>query len=339
VKSFRERNPLPIGVIGTIVLLGLAALVYFWGDLPGIRGTTYEAEFTEAAGLRPDDEVRVAGIKIGEVTDVELDSENNQDRVLVTFRTDGTWVGDQTTAAIKIKTLLGRKFLALHPTGVREQDPDVRIGLHRTVTPYDVTQAFEGLSNTVDAIDTTQLAASFRTISDTFANSPEHVRSALDGLTALSQTISSRDVQLAQLLTNTRQITSTLAGTNEEFTKLLADGELLLTELNSRRQAIHDLLAGTTDLAAQLSGLVADNQQQLAPALEQLDQVTNILTRYGEKLNRSLELAGPYFRAVNNATGSGRWIDVYVCGLIDSPVPEMDNRDPCIAPRIPGGAK
>jgi len=329
VKSFRERNPAPIGVIGTIVLVALAALVYFWGDLPGISGATYEAEFSEAAGLRPDDEVRVAGIKVGEVKDVELDV----DRVLVTFRVDDAWIGDSTTAAIKIKTLLGRKFLALHPTGAQEQDPDVRIGMDRTATPYDVTQAFEGLANTVGAIDTDQLADSFRTISDTFADSPEHVRSALDGLTALSRTISSRDDQLAQLLANTRQITTTLAGTNDEFDKLLDDGELLLTELNNRRKAIHDLLTGTTELARQLSGLVSDNQRQLGPALAQLEQVTDILTKYGAQLDRSLQLAGPYFRTLNNITGSGRWIDTYVCGL----VPE--NREPCVAPQIPGGAK
>lgn len=329
MKSFRERNPVRLGVLGTIVLVALGALAYFWPELPGIRGDTYEAEFSEAAGLRPNDEVRVAGIKVGEVSAVELDV----DRVLVTFRVDDTWIGDRTTAAIKIKTLLGRKFLALHPTGADEQDPDVRIGLDRTVTPYDVTQAFEGLADTAGAIDTTQLAESFRTISDTFADSPAHVRSALDGLTALSRTISSRDDQLAQLLTNTRQITSTLAGSNEEFDKLIEDGALLLTELNNRRDAIHDLLTGTTELAKQLSGLVADNQKQLGPALEQLDVVTDVLTKYGDKLEQSLKLAGPYFRAVNNATGSGRWIDAYVCGL----VPE--NRDPCVAPRLPGGGR
>lgn len=329
MKSFRERNPAPIGIIGTVVLVAIAALVYFWEDLPGVSGATYEAEFSEAAGLRPDDEVRVAGIKVGEVKDVELDV----DRVLVTFRVEDTWIGDHTTAAIKIKTLLGRKFLALHPTGGDEQDPGERIGLDRTATPYDVTQAFEGLANTVGEIDTAQLAASFRTISDTFADSPEHVKSALDGLTSLSRTISSRDAQLAQLLSNTRQITTTLAGTNDEFTKLLDDGELLLTELNNRRDAIHDLLTNTTELAEQLSGLVADNQRQLGPALSQLEVVTDILTKYGAQLDRSLELAGPYFRTLNNITGSGRWFDTYVCGL----VPE--NREPCVPKRPSGGAK
>jgi phospholipid/cholesterol/gamma-HCH transport system substrate-binding protein len=333
VKSFRERNPVPIGVIGTVVLVAVAALVYFWGDLPGIGGTTYQAEFSEAAGLRSDDEVRVAGVKVGTVKDVELDEAHDYKRVLVTFRVEDTWIGDHTTAAIKIKTLLGRKFLALHPTGNAEQEPDSPIGLDRTATPYDVTQAFEGLANTVGDIDTGQLAASFQTISDTFADSPEHVKTALDGLSALSRTISSRDDQLAQLLANSRQITTTLAGTNSDFDKLLDDGKLLLDELNNRRDAIHDLLTGTSDLAEQLSGLVADNQRQLGPALAQLDQVTDILTKYGDKLDRSLQLAGPYFRALTNITGSGRWIDTYVCGLVP------DNREPCTPRRPPGRTK
>lgn len=334
MKSFAERSPVLLGGIGTLVLAAVAALVFFYQDIPLLGGgTTYQAEFSEAAGLRPDDEVRVAGIKVGEVTDVELVQDEAGDRVLVSFRVGDAWLGDSTTAAIKLKTLLGRKFLALFPTGRTTLDPDRPIPLDRTVTPYDVTTAFEGLASTVGAIDTEQLAQSFRTISDTFADSPEHVRTALGGLTSLSKTISSRDAQLAELLDNTRTITRTLSGTNDEFDKLIDDGDLLLTELANRREAIHDLLTGTTDLASQLSGVIADNQRRLAPALAQLDSVTAVLQRYAKNIDRSLKIAGPYFRLVNNATGSGRWIDNYVCGLVE------DNREPCIPPRIPAGAK
>jgi phospholipid/cholesterol/gamma-HCH transport system substrate-binding protein len=323
MRSFRERSPVAIGLIGTLVLVAIAAVVFFAKDIVG--GTVYQAEFSEAAGIRPDDEVRVAGIKVGEVTDVEL----AEDRVLVSFRVSDAWIGDQTTAEIKIKTLLGRKFLALRPSGGVDQDPDRPIPLSRTVTPYDVTKAFEGLANTAGAIDTQQLAESFRTISDTFANSPQHVRTALDGLTALSRTIATRDTQLAELLANTRKISGTLAGSNDEFDKLIKDGNLLLTELANRRDSIHELLVGTQRLATQLSGLVADNQARLGPALAQLDTVTTILQRHNADLDHSLQLAGPYFRVVNNGAGSGRWIDTYICEL----VPE--NR-PC---KPPGGTR
>lgn len=329
MKSFRERNPFLIGAIGSVVLAALVTGTFYYEDLPLVgSGTTYQAEFGEAAGLQPDDEVRVAGIKVGTVKDVDLDD----DHVVVSFRVKDAWVGNKTSAEIKIKTLLGRKFLSLHPIGDADQDPGQRIPRGRTVTPYDVTDAFNGLANTVSAIDTDQLAQSFHAISDTFKGSPEYIRTALDGLTSLSKTISSRDDQLAELLKNARSISGTLADSSQEFEKLINDGNLLLTELNNRRDSIHALLVGTQDLAKQLSGVVADNAGQLTPTLRQLGTVTDILQRQGANLDKSLELAGPYFRVLDNTAGNGRWIDNYICGL----VPE--NRNPCTPPK-PGGAK
>jgi len=329
MRSFRERSPFAIGVAGTVAFLVLTLAVLNHEALPVIGGATgYRAEFTDAAGLRPDDEVRVAGIKVGEVTDVELAG----DHVVVSFRiedADDTWIGDHTTAEIRIKTLLGRKFLALRPTGDAEQDPDLAIPLDRTVTPFDVTAALEGLAGTVGAIDTEQLAEAFRTMSETFEGSPAHVRTALDGLTALSRTVASRDTELAELLAGTRRVTEILAGSSDDLDRLIGDGNLLLTELNNRRDAIHALLVGTRNLAEQLSGLVADNQERIGPALEQLDVVTGILVRHTENIDRSLRLAGPYFRVLNNSAGNGRWVDSYLCGLVE------DNRDPCVAPRVP----
>jgi len=172
VKSFKERNPIALGVIGSVALAALLTVTLNYDNLPVVGGgTTYEAEFSEAAGLQPDDEVRIAGIKVGEVRTVRL----ADDHVLVSFRVKNAWIGDRTSAEIKIKTLLGRKFLALNPTGEDVQSPDQPIPRTRTVTPYDVTEAFNGLANTAGSIDTRQLADSFTAISDTFRNAPAHV--------------------------------------------------------------------------------------------------------------------------------------------------------------------
>jgi phospholipid/cholesterol/gamma-HCH transport system substrate-binding protein len=330
VKSFKERNPVVLGAVGSVALAALLTVTFNYDNLPIVGGgTTYQAEFSEAAGLQADDEVRVAGIKVGEVRTVEL----ADDHVLVAFRVKDAWVGDRTSVQIKIKTLLCRKFLALDPAGDAVQDPDRPIPRTRTVTPYDVTDAFNGLADTVGAIDTKQLADSFTTLSDTFRNSPEHVRSALDGLSRLSKTVSSRDSQISELLANARQLTTTLANSNEDFEKLIDDGNLLLTELNRRRDAIHDLLTGSARLADQLRGIVQDNSEQLKKALAALTQVTDLLKRQDDNLAKGLQLAGPYFRVVTNTTGNGRWIDAYLCGLLP------ENHDPCTPPANPGGTK
>jgi len=308
-----KRNPIATGAISLTLIALLLLAAFYSDDLPIVGGgTSYAADFSEAAGLVPGNEVRVAGVKVGKVTKVKL----NGDKVRVTFKVKDAWVGDRTTAMIRIKTLLGQKFLALDPQGSAPLSPGDPIPKERTLAPYDVNEAFNGLATTVGQIDTKQLADSFTVLSDTFKNSPEHVRGALDGLSALSKTISSRDEQLAKLLANTRQLTKTLADRNAEFEKLLADGNLLLGELRKRREAISALLTGTRDLARELSGLVQDNQNQLKPALDQLGRVTTILQRNQDNLDRSLALMAPFYRVFANTLGNGRWFDTYICGLL-----------------------
>jgi phospholipid/cholesterol/gamma-HCH transport system substrate-binding protein len=308
-----KKNPIAVGAISLTVIALLLLAAFYSDELPIVGGgTSYAADFSEAAGLVPGNEVRVAGVKVGKVTKVGL----NGDKVKVTFKVKDAWLGDRTTAAIRIKTLLGQKFLALDPQGTTPLSPSQPIPKDRTLAPYDVNEAFNGLATTVGQIDTKQLADSFTVLSETFKNSPEHVRGALDGLSALSKTISSRDEQLAKLLDNTKQITKTLSDRNEQFEKLLSDGNVLLGELRKRRDAIKALLTGTQNLSRELQGLVNDNQQQLRPALQQLDRVTTMLQRNQDSLDRSLALMAPFYRVFANTLGNGRWFDTYICGLL-----------------------
>ncbi|MER5635392.1 MCE family protein [Kitasatospora sp. NPDC002227] len=309
----RDRNPAAVGAVGLLLLLVVAALAYRADALPFVdSGTGYSADFTDAAGLRPGNEVRIAGVKVGKVTAVALDGA----KVKVDFAVQEAWIGDASTAAIGIKTLLGEKYLAVDPLGAHRQSPAERIPLSRTTSPYDVTQALDDLGRTAGAIDSKQLAQSFQTIADTFRDTPASVRSAADGLSALSKTIASRDGQLAQLLAGSKQLTKTLADQDGRFEQLLSDGDLLLGEIRQRRDAVHQLLTGTQQLSTQLSGLVADNARQLGPTLDALGRVTAVLTANQSSLDQTLALAGPYYRLLGNTLGSGRWFDAYLCGVV-----------------------
>jgi phospholipid/cholesterol/gamma-HCH transport system substrate-binding protein len=271
----------------------------------------------------------VAGVKVGTVSNVSLDGA----KVKVAFKVKNTWVGNASTVAIKIKTLLGEKYLAVDPLGPKDQDPGQTIPEGRTVSPYDVTDAFNGLANTVGQINTGQLAQSFQDIANTFQNTGPDVHSTLQGLATLSETISSRDNQLSQLLANTKQITGDLANEDTRFTQLLNDGGQLLAELQARRQAIADLLTGTVQLSKQLSGLVTDNQNTLAPALNELNRVTDTLKANQTNLDAALKLAGPYYRLVGNSLGNGHWMDTYLCDLVPSNyAPGTDASSKCLAP-------
>ncbi|MGW5716586.1 MCE family protein [Amycolatopsis sp. NPDC003865] len=313
MKSFQKRNPVPIALVGIAVLaLGFIAALNS-DDLPVIGGgTTYSAEFSEASGLQKDNDVRVAGVKVGKVSDIELDGAS----VKVSFKVKDAWLGDRTSAAIKIKTLLGQKYLSLDPQGEGSLNPGTAIPRDRTMAPYDVLDAFRGLSQTVDNIDTKQLAQSFDTISQTFANTPQDVKGALSGLSKLSDTIASRDEQLSNLLANTREVSQTLVDRDAEVQKLLTDGNKLLDELSKREDAITSLLNGSRELATQLQGLIDDNDKQLDPVLTSLDQLTSMLQRNQDSLADGIKKFAPFIRVFTNTIGNGRWFDNYICGLL-----------------------
>ncbi|MGW3958534.1 MCE family protein [Amycolatopsis sp. NPDC005003] len=295
---------LTVLALGVITALNVRSLPII-GD-----GTTYSAEFTEAAGLSAGNDVRIAGVEVGRVSDVRL----RGDHVLVSFKARGAWLGDATGAAIRLKTVLGQKYLALDPQGEGALDPDRPIPRSRTTVPYDILAAFGELSSTVDGIDVTRLAKSFDTLSATLANTPQSVRAALTGLSRLSDSLASRDNQLAALLGNTRVVSQTLVDRDAAVRRLLDDGNELLASVSSREAAISTLLDGSRRLSSELSGLIGESRVE--PLLSQLDQLTSMLQRNQDALAAGIRGFAPFVRLGTNLAGNGRWIDGYLCGLV-----------------------
>jgi phospholipid/cholesterol/gamma-HCH transport system substrate-binding protein len=330
MRPLGARAAAVTGLIGLLVVALVAWAAFNADSLPLIGGGTgYTAYFTEAAGLTPGNEVLVAGVTVGKVTGVSLAG----DQVKVTFEVKNAWVGDESTVAIDIKTVLGSKYLALDPLGPSAQDPSAPIPVSRTTSPYDVTQAFQQLSVVFQQINSASVAKALDDIAATFANTPPEVHQALTGLSSLSEAIAAQDDQLATLLQGSDKITGTLAGEDSEFQTLIDDGNLLLAELEQQQQAIGSLLTGTEALATQLSALVKDDNAELGPLLDKLGQVTGVLERNQASLNRALQLAGPYTRLTGNVLGSGPWFDTYLCGLIPQSYGGTQPASGCIPPK------
>jgi phospholipid/cholesterol/gamma-HCH transport system substrate-binding protein len=319
VKPFREQNQVTIGVVG-LTVIGLIMMAAFKAqDLPLIGGgTKYSAAFSEAGGLKPNDEIRVAGVRVGQVRKVELEGTH----VRVDFVVDrGVKLGDKTGAEMKIKTLLGQKYLKLNPAGNGQLKEGSEIPLDRTISAYDVVDAFTDLTNTTERIDTNQLAKALDTLSATFQNTPEEVRASLDGLSRLSLNVAKRDEELAKLLQHSQVVTKVLADRNQEIVKLMKDGNTVFQAVQARRNLIHQLLVSTQKLSAQITALVRENRKDLAPTLQKVNAVLAILLKNQNALDASIRGLAPYARVFTNTLGTGPWFDTYVQNIV--PVPEI----------------
>ena len=115
MKPFAERNTLVMGAIGLGVTAAVVVIALQYDKIPFInQANDYSAYFAEAGGLTTGAGVQVSGLRVGEVSSIELDGP----RVLVKFTVDNdVRIGDRSEAAIKTRGLLGTKVLEVTSRG------------------------------------------------------------------------------------------------------------------------------------------------------------------------------------------------------------------------------
>ena len=280
---------------------------------PGMRGTEYAADFTDASGLRPGNRVQIAGVDVGRVDAVEF----ADDRVTARFsvKTD-VRLGSETSATVEVLNTLGEKYLRIRPRGSGELEEGGTIPLDRTAASYDIVTVLTRLSDTSEELDIPQLKTALRTVAETMDRSSEESRVAFDGLSRLSRVIATRDAELKQLLGRADRVSGLLADRRGDLVQLMADGGLLFEEIDRRRAAIHRLLVNARVLARELGGLVDDNQEQVGPMLDELSTVTTFLVDHERQLRVSVERLGPFVSILGNIVGTGPWFDAILVNLL-----------------------
>lgn len=312
MKSFSERNPVVIGVVGVgLVSAGvLAALQYDKLALVS-GGNDYKAYFAEAGGLRVGDAVQVSGLRVGEVSQVALDG----NKVLVVFDVaKNIRLGDLTEAAIKTKSLLGAKILEVTPRG--EGHLAGAIQVERTTSPYELPHALGDLTNTISGLNTSDLSAALQTLAETFQDTPPELKVAVQGVARFSQTLDERDAQLRSMLASANKVTGVLSDRTDEIVGLIADSNALLAQLQTESAALDQLSVHVSALSRQLSGFVDDNRTQLRPALDKLNGVLTMLDNHKAQLKESVKMFAQYAMGLGEAVTSGPFFKAYLANLL-----------------------
>jgi phospholipid/cholesterol/gamma-HCH transport system substrate-binding protein len=135
---------------------------------------------------------------------------------------------------------------------------------------------------------------------------------AFDGLTRLSQALNSRDGALGDLLKTASDVTGILSERSQQVNSVILNANDLLSVLVERRQAIVGLLANTSAVSKQLVGLVHDNEKQLAPTLERLNRVNEVLVRNRDNIAKAIPGLAKYEQTLGEAVSSGGYYTAYV---------------------------
>ena len=323
IKNFRERSPVIVGAISMVVIALATTFAFFIDRIPALK-QAYEvkAEFKDAAGIVSENQVRVAGIKVGTVKSVEIAG----DRVLITMEIDnGTEIPDDAFAEIKLATLLGTKFVDIEAKGGGPylEDGDL-IPLERTTVPYEIYQASNQGTNVLEGLDGKAFNDMLVELTTLLEIAEDDVGNALEGLNELGKGLNEKDEDLRSLLAGADDLTRLLDEEGDEIVRLIDSSNQVLGSLARKREEVQSLLFATNQMAREVSSLLREHRGDIDSILADLHRALVVLDRNVKHLDQALEYAGPSSRYFGSIFTQGRWGDIYSCAVISEGSCEND---------------
>ncbi|GAA3156759.1 MCE family protein [Planomonospora alba] len=321
LKSFRDRDRLAVGAVSAATLAVVLVAAFLVGNLGLLEGGyTMSAVLRDAAGLRPGNEVRVAGVPVGEVTAVRADYARGH--VVATWKVDdGIRLGPQTRAEVALSNLLGGRYIRLTGPVTRpymDELPERErlIPPARTSTPTLVTDALKDATRLVERLDTEAVDGLLRELAELKPVPRGRVSRLLDDIGELSEVIGESEPELQRLLDAGDRVMKVLDSKDAQISRLIDSIEVMLDELRRRRDELRALLGDGSDLVGGITTLVAEHERNLIAVVDDATAIANRLdTGSNASLNSVLAWVGPTFSGLAATGGRNHWIDAIAVGV------------------------
>ena len=227
---------LVIFMVVTVAATALLAISIANVDLS--KTEAYTARFSDATLLLPGDDVRIAGVRVGQVEEVGI---VDRKQAQVTFSVSANrQLPKNVTAQIKFRNLVGQRYVSL--TQGAGGDPNA------VLRPGDTIP----LEHTRPALDLTELFNGFKPLFR--ALSPDDVNKLSY---EIIQVLQGEGGTVESLLAHTASLTSAIAGKDQVIGQVINNLNSALTTINSRGDKLSDLIVQVQQL---VSGLAADRK-------------------------------------------------------------------------------
>jgi phospholipid/cholesterol/gamma-HCH transport system substrate-binding protein len=295
----------------TLLLTGLLAQTL--GSISFSGGTAYRARFTDVAGLLVGDDVRVAGVKVGQVSGIKLVDNRIAE---VAFTVDGQVpVATSVQARIRYRNLVGQRYIALTeaPGGGQRLRPNGLIPLSQTVPSLDLTTLFNGFRPLFTALTPNDVNKLAYEIIQVLQGEGGTMASLLQRTASLTNTLADRDAVIGRVITNLNSVLATLDQRDHNLDQTISQLQQFVSGLAADRTAIGSALVNLNDLTGATASLLKDVRPPLASDVDSLGKLAGTLNENTSVLEGTLDrLPGRYDALVRTAS-YGSWFNFYLC--------------------------
>ncbi|MVU75676.1 MCE family protein [Nocardia sp. ET3-3] len=268
-KKKRELRRGILGAIALLIGLGIAGALYV---IP-IGKHTYTAELSEAQSVKAGDDVRIAGISVGEVKSLEL----KPDKVIMRFTVkDDVFLGDQTSLDIRMLTIVGGHYVAVYPAGAKPLGAQA-IPADRVRLPYSLVETFQDAATPLSKIDGSTLNKNLAALGTSLDNAPDTLRTTLDTVQTYVNALDRQRSQVSNAVAVADEYVQMYNGAKSDLGRLMDNANLLVTVLLDKHSEMAEAIRLLSDILGRLDGARPTWDASLKPtidaAISQLEQL------------------------------------------------------------------
>ena len=310
-KTSVDLVKLIVFIVVTTLATGL--LVVMVGNLTFGASKPYKAEFVDATGVVKGDDVRVAGVKVGSVTDIEI---IDRTRALVSFDVDSdVSVNLATHAAIRYRNLVGQRYISLSQQ-VGDTTPleeDAVIDVRNTSPALDLTVLFNGFKPLFQALSPDDINQLSFEIVQVFQGEGGTLESLLGHTASVTKTLADRDEVITDLIVNLDDVLDRIADRDSELSDLIISFKQLVKGLKQDRKPILDSLEQISALSEETASLVTGIRKPFTNDIKQLRRFADNVNRNKGELDRALQVLPIKLEKVGRTAIYGSYFNFYLC--------------------------
>lgn len=278
----------------------------------------YTAMFTDASGLHVGDDVRISGVKVGQVDRITVEGDGEAGLAGVHFEVSSAYqLPGLATATVRYRNLVGQRYLALG-TDVATGAPLPAGGVippQRTQPALDLTVLFNGFKPLFQALDPQQANQLSFEIIQVFQGEGGTINSLLTHTASVTSAIAERDQVVGQVIDNLNQVLDTINGHGPQLSTLIDQTQQLVTGLAQQRRPIGDAVSALADLTDVTAGLVQDARPALKDDIAGLGRLSATLADSGELLDQLLQKLPVNLDKFIRTVSYGSWFNYFLCDL------------------------
>jgi len=277
---------------------------------------TYTAVFTDVTGLAPGQDVRIAGVRVGEIARIGVYRDRTS--AVVDFRVAASSVLTRgTIATIKYRNLVGERYLALSQgpgpaTPLRDGDLLAR---NRTRSALDLTVLFNGFKPLFAALSPKDVNELSGQIISVLQGEGGSINSLLAHIASLTSTLADHDLVIGRTITNLNAVLGTVDAHDKALGDLLVQLQRFVSGLAQDRAAIGSSLTNINNVTGQTADLLTKGRPAIRADVANLGSLVTLLNKPANTatFEKFLSTSPGKLETLTRTATYGSWFNFYLC--------------------------